>query len=95
MIRIGDRTTLSGFENLDKNDILIAKKLLGSYIRLISDSFEDCRINVELSGDDGFRVTSNITTEDDSFEGSSFSPNLFVAIDRAMKSVMKESDIEK
>lgn len=95
MITLGSNIHLHGFETLDYADNLIAKKLIGSYIRKISDRYEDCEyVNLTLKPQEkGFDISVEVKTPTMTNTASASGANLFMTIDDALKSMLKELEV--
>ncbi len=94
-ITIGDKTTLHGFEVLERDELLISKKQLGSYIRAICDNFENCSINIylEKKGNEEYLIKSELLVNDKTMESETSNNNLFMALDESMKGLIKEAGV--
>ncbi|MBN1274948.1 hypothetical protein JXA12_01525 [Candidatus Woesearchaeota archaeon] len=95
MIELGGNIRLHGFEELDHAELLIAKKLVGSYIRKVCDHAGKCEqadITMERVAA-GFSLQAEVKTAERSAEASVTGANVFMAIDDALKAVLRELDI--
>ena len=97
MIELGGNIQMHGFESLDQADVLIAKKLVGGYVRRICDEIEGCqgtRIHLEPHPQ-GFAVTAAIVAADaQETAAQANGSNVFMTIDASMKSLLKELRVE-
>jgi hypothetical protein len=92
MITLGEKIFLKDFEKLELPELLIAKKLVGSYIR---DACKraDCKkaeIMLEISGKE-FHIHVHVELDNNKIiECSAAHTNVFIAIDKALKKVLSE-----
>ena len=93
MIELGGKIFLEGFEILDQAELLITKKLVGSYVRTACDTADCQRAELTLERTkDGFRVSARTLTSDDKeVKGEGVGRNVFMTIDAAMKDVLRQA----
>ena len=96
MIELGGNIQLHGFESLDRADALIAKKLVGGYVRRICDEIDDCKgTAIFLEEKDGqFEVRTQVTDEKGSTDATASGPNVFMTIDASLKKLLAELQIK-
>ncbi|MBR9693135.1 hypothetical protein GOV07_04385 [Candidatus Woesearchaeota archaeon] len=92
MIELGGNITLDGFADRDYSELIVVKKIVGRYARQLSDAkkgFES--LKVTLSVDVGkHTLEAECTISGTTKSASGDAPNLFVALDTALKSLLKE-----
>jgi len=95
MITLGSNIHLHNFEALDYADNLIAKKLVGSYIRKICDRYEDCEyVDLNLDQRDGtFHIAVEVKAEGTVKNTEATGRNVFMTIDQALKAMLQELQI--
>lgn len=96
MITLGGNIQLEGFNDLEYGEVLIAKKLVGNYIRVIAENCEECklaRILLEVK-DEEYQVNVEVDVEEKRVLGSKRGDNLFFTMDKALKTVLKELNLK-
>ena len=95
MIELGGNIILQGFETLDHADLLIAKKLVGSYVRKLCDEAGGCdkaEIMLEQLTEE-YVVKTKISLPNKIINAQAQGTNLFMTIDKALKQVLKQIGI--
>lgn len=95
MIELGGKIFLQGFEILDQAEILVAKKLVGGYIRLACDEAGCERADLTLEpAPEGYKVTVRAVRESgEAGEGAASGCNVFLTIDAAMKGLLEQLEV--
>lgn len=96
MIELGGNIRFHGFEALDQADVLIAKKLVGSYVRRMCDEVEGCT-STELfleRSEKGFSIKTVTTVKAEKYEADAQGTNVFMTIDASLKKLLKELQVE-
>ena len=90
MIVLGNKICLRGFERLGQAEILIVKKMIGSYVRQACDDAGCSYATITLEREEtGFTVKVRAQLENDSEKTSEASgTNVFVTLDEAMKQLL-------
>ena len=87
MIELGGNIKLDGFETVEPGKLVVAKKMIGNYVKKISDKFSDFKeITVSLDGD---TVRVRLSLESGEKESNGSGNNLFFAIDAALGGFLK------
>ncbi len=87
MIELGGNITLEGFQNRDYAELIVIKKIVGRYARQLSDQragFTSLVVTLRLH--QGMHlITAACMVDALLTEASAQEPNLFVALDAALK----------
>ncbi len=87
-IELGGNIKLKGVNNLDKDTLIVLKKMIGTYAKEISEKFEKFeKLIVELKGKE---VVAIIMANGKEYKDNVKSDNLFFALDEVLKNVQKE-----
>ncbi len=93
MIELGGNITLSGFKDLDRDTMIIVKKLVGSYVKKISDKndkFQSLSLTLKIIHEretsEKYEVHANLTA-DKQYSTEATERNLMIAIDRVFKKI--------
>lgn len=96
MIALGGNIELKGFDELEYGEILIAKKLVGNYIRVIAENCTTCKIasiTLERKGED-FQISVEIETDNKQVHSKVEEDNLFFAMDTALKKALSQLNLK-
>ncbi|MBD3209510.1 hypothetical protein GF367_03780 [Candidatus Woesearchaeota archaeon] len=94
MIELGGNITLKGFEVLDPADLLITKKLVGSYVRKVCDEAGNCdSAKLTLRQNDKFSIAVDVTVYGKTTTASAAGKNVFMTIDHAWKATLEKLGI--
>ncbi len=86
-IELGGNICLEGFSSLERAQLVVVKKMVGSYARAISEKgrkFEKFTVSMDETLD-GCKITAALLNEGKEEKAESSSNNLFVALDGALK----------
>ena len=92
MIELGGNIFLEGFNELNGGEMVIIKKLVGNYVKEITDlkgNFEKLSLNLNRSNlgeKDVFHLQAELHAGD-KFNSEARDGNLFFAIDKAFKDI--------
>ena len=92
MIELGGNITLDGFADRDYSELIVVKKIVGRYARQLSDAhkgFESLKVTL-TAGVGKHTLAAECTISGTTKAASGEAPNLFVALDIALKGLMKE-----
>ena len=91
MIELGGNITLNGFQDRDYAELIVVKKIVGRYARQISDSHEGFqRLDITLSVREGkHMIAAACTVGEKRTDALAAEPNLFVALDAALKKAVQ------
>ncbi|MBN1645553.1 hypothetical protein JW868_00770 [Candidatus Woesearchaeota archaeon] len=91
-IELGGSIKLVGFSNLEPPELIITKKMVGSYARRFServDDFQELSISMKkvhkTVKSEKYEITSNIISGSKNYSSNVTDFNLFVAIDSSLK----------
>jgi len=91
-IELGGSIKLVGFSDLDPPELIITKKMVGSYARRFSDrlnDFQELSISMKrvhkTPKSEKYEVTSNVATGSKIYSSNVTDFNLFVAVDSSLK----------
>ncbi len=94
-MELGGNITLAGFKDIDKAELVVVKKLVGSYARKLSDSvrgFERLVVTLKevhkTAGSEKHEVHGKAIIEGKPIVAEVIERNLFVALDEALKKVI-------
>ena len=64
MIRLGDSIELEGFEDIDKKNMVVLKKILGNHVKNLQENpnFRKIKLNLNSKGD-SFEITADLEFE--------------------------------
>ena len=93
-VTLGNSIELTGFKDIDGATMIVVKKMVGSYVKSISEKakkFE--RINISLGTKEGsdFQLKVTLVDEGKEIQAEDASNNLFFGLDKVLKKV--ETDI--
>jgi len=93
-IQLGGQIVLSGFKELKPAEIIVVKKLVGSYARKFSDNIKDYEsLNIHLKevhktpGSEKFEIHAKILHEGKIEASEVIDRNIFVALDSVLKKI--------
>ena len=94
-IELGGNITLAGFKDLDHAELIVVKKMIGSYARKMSESVEGFE-NLNLTLKDvhktpksqKFEIHSKLSAKGKPVTSEVIDRNLFVAIDSSLKKIL-------
>jgi len=88
-IKLGDKIILEGFKEIDNASMVIAKKIIGNYIKKISEKnpkFENLTIILNKSKE-GFNSNIILVIDKKESRFSNENANFFMSIDGAFKNI--------
>ncbi|MFW6383736.1 MAG: hypothetical protein ACOCZQ_03775 [Nanoarchaeota archaeon] len=98
-MELGGNISLNGFSNLDRDTMVIVKKLVGSYVKTLSegnDNFKSLSLNlnsgVEESNPQKYSL-EGVLVADNEYKAEAEETNLMIAIDKVLKNL--ESQCQK
>jgi len=92
-LQLGGNIELSGFGILDRGVMVILKKIVGNYARKMSDTsrnFEKLSLRMKTVHDSKYELHAKLMDNGKAFASSATERNVFVAVDSALKKIMKE-----
>jgi hypothetical protein len=101
MIALGGNIELAGFRGLDRDTMVVVKKIVGNYGRKFSDrseNFEKLRVTRKpvhsTEKSEINEIKTMLVDGGKQFHAEENERNLFVGLDSAMKSLMNQTDNE-
>lgn len=90
MIELGGNIKLEGFEDVEPRQMIIVRKVIGTFARKFSDTIEGFEgISIHLKKGDKFEVTAKLTVKGEAKESKAEDANLFFAMSGALNSLPK------
>lgn len=86
MMELGGNIKLDGFETLEPAKLIVVKKIVGNYAKVISEKLTFSEFLVTLKDT---KVTVKATAKDKVIEKEDSNDNLFIALDKALAKVKK------
>ncbi len=92
-IELGGNITLVGFSEKEFTELIVVKKMVGQYARKLSDSVGLDTLKVTHKGVGNSKSEVNILAiiEGKEYNSSVTDPNIYVAIDTAMKKIVSQA----
>ncbi len=93
MIELGGNITLDGFSGRDYSELIVVKKIVGRYARQISDQhsqFESLKVALGHGKPGSHAIDAECTIGSSTTTNTASAQNLFVALDAALKGLMKK-----
>lgn len=90
---LGGGIELAGFKELDRSQLIIVKKIVGSYARKFSDrseKFEKISLTMKKVGSSKFEVHGKLTDDGKIQTSEVTEQNVFVALDSVLKKLEKQ-----
>ena len=96
-MQLGGNIVLSGFKDIDSASMVILKKIIGNYVRKMSEhsgKFESLHITMKAvhktEKSEKYEIYAKMVDNGKPFASEAVERNLFIAIDSALKKIMKE-----
>ncbi len=90
-MELGGNIELVGFEHLDVNELILVKKLVGTYTKDFSDANEAFeRITVTLAQREPYIVSAEVQAGDKTLSCTHESVNLYFALDGCLKELVEQ-----
>ncbi|MBW3013014.1 hypothetical protein KY325_00405 [Candidatus Woesearchaeota archaeon] len=90
-IKLGGNIELSGFRDLDGGTMVILKKIIGNYVRRLSDSsekFESFRLHMkQISQGNIFEVHGHLIDNGKNYAAEHTDRNLFVTVNKVLSKI--------
>ena len=94
VMKLGGNIELVGFDDIDKQHMIILKKIIGNHVKDLSSSeigYKKLEVFLEDSPDDTYMLSAKLIC-DETFEASCNHPNILVCIDRLIKKVCNNGE---
>ncbi|MFW6014764.1 MAG: hypothetical protein ACOCQG_06305 [Candidatus Nanoarchaeia archaeon] len=91
MMELGGNITLSGFNELDRDTMVVVKKIIGSYVRKVSDknsAFQSLSVTLKTTHERENSAIYEVKTQlvaDKQYNAECQDRNLMFCIDKALK----------
>ena len=92
IVELGGHIELSGFNEVEGGSMIILKKIIGNYVRNISDrntGFENLKIHMkkihETEGSKKFEVHVKLLVDSNVHSSEHVDRNIFTAVDKALR----------
>jgi ribosome-associated translation inhibitor RaiA len=95
-IELGGKIFLSGFKNLRRDELLIAKKVIGSYARKFNDGLENYEsLNLHLKPihnpeSEKYELNAKLINDGKPTTSNVTDHNVFICIDSALKKIEEQ-----
>lgn len=96
-MQLGGNIALSGFKDIDSASMVVLKKIVGNYARKMSEhsgKFESLHITMKpvhaTEKSEKYEIHAKLIDNGKPFVSEVVERNLFVAVDNALKKIMKE-----
>jgi len=91
MIELGGNIKLEGFESLEPAKLIVAKKMIGNYVKKINEKKQYNELLVTLKVEDKeFSISVICDCGEEKLSGSKTDKNLFFAIDGALQEILRQ-----
>ncbi len=87
MIKLGERITLEGFEGLEPGNMTILKKMIGNFVKKISENRDFSNLTLNLQNKYDISSTLNINSK--KLENQASGNNLFFCLTELFKNIEK------
>ncbi|KYK25613.1 hypothetical protein AYK26_05735 [Euryarchaeota archaeon SM23-78] len=95
MIELGGNITLVGFKEIERGELVVVKKIVGSYARKMSDTvsgFESITVTLKIvhktEGSEKYELHAKALVKGKPITSKSTERNLFVGLDDVLKNVL-------
>jgi len=91
VIQLGGNIELAGFKDVDRAQMVVVKKMVGSYAKEMSEKKSDFKsLKVSMAKEsDNTKINAEMTA-DKPYTGEETGNNLFVALDSALKKIVDQ-----
>ncbi len=88
MIELGGNINLDNFEEIEKGQLIVVKKVVGNYTKKISEKVKDFKkITIILAKDSKYKIKTDLEAEENKTSEAE-NPNLFFALDQALAKLL-------
>lgn len=93
-MELGGNIELIGFSEVDPNDLVIIKKIVGNYTKDLADGVDDFeRVSVTLASQTPFEVVCAAVVGSETFSAKTKDANLYFALDACFKHVLSAAGL--
>ena len=92
ILQMGGNISLTGFSEMDSRTMIILKKIIGNYAKRMStktDNFEKLTMSMKTVHNNQFEIHAQMIDNGKQFSSENIDRNLFIAVDNALKKIMK------
>ena len=91
-LSLGGNIELDGFNELDGGQLIVVKKIVGTYAKQMSESMSDFeKLSVSLEhGDSQKKLNAILSAGGNQLTSQVFHANLFYALDQALAGIIKQ-----
>ena len=97
VLRLGGNIELSGFKDIDRPSMIVLKKIVGNYVKRmseLSENFENLSLTMKpvhaTEKSELYEIHAKLMDNGKPFVSEVTERNLFVAIDNALKKIISE-----
>ena len=97
IVELGGNIQLAGFRDIDGASMVVLKKIIGNYVRKMSDiakKFESLHVTMkpvhETEKSEKYEIHAKLLDNGKPFVSEVVERNLFVAVDNALKKIVNE-----
>lgn len=84
-MELGGNIVLDGFDDLDRDNLVVLKKMVGNYAKNIYAKKEEGKLTVTLkSKDNDFTIEASLKTNENEEKHEASDKNMFVALNNAL-----------
>lgn len=90
-IKLGGNIELVGFDSVDGAEMVVVKKMVGSYAKDMSEknsNFKSLTVSMDKDGDQ-FRISSSLQADND-YKAEESGANLFMTMDKSLKKIISQ-----
>jgi len=90
LIELGGKIQLTGFKDIDRNSMVVLKKIVGNYVRKFSThckKFESLQLHLKTVHANQFQLNSKVIDNGSAFTSEVTDRNLFFVLDKALKKI--------
>jgi len=85
IVNLGGGIQLIGFSQVDGGKMVVVKKMVGSYVREISEKIQFENLSLELKAESQYEIEAKLTAGGETTSSDATEQNIFMAIDSVLK----------
>ncbi len=93
-MHLGDKIVLTGFKDLDRNEMVVVRKMVGTYVKKyieLDEGFQNLKLRLKTTHEREqsviFELDGNYTSDSNKFDVSESNRNLFMVLDSVLKKI--------
>ena len=91
MIKLGESIDLEVFEDIDRTNMVVLKKILGNHVKNLQESPNFKKIKLTLNSNGGsFEITADLELEGKNLNAQSKEKNIFFSLNNVFDSLLKQ-----